>query len=104
MKILKALWVQLARFGHWMNTNATKRWLLALDRFCICFLITMIYGGVREEIAKSGQYTVYDLALVGGILLFLVLYTPSYMFPSSHESVSGYYRDHLDSDSLDEKK
>lgn len=104
MKFLKVVWGQMKRFGRWMNANATKRWLLVLDRICISFLITMIYGGLREEMAKSGQFTVYDLALVGSVLLFLVLYTPSYMFPSSHESVSGFYLDHLDSGSLDEKK
>lgn len=87
MKIMKAIWGQMVRFGRWMNANATKRWLLALDRICTTFLITMIYDGVRGELTKGDQLIVYDLVLVGVILLFLVLYTPSYMYPSSHEPV-----------------
>lgn len=88
MKFMKALWGQMVCFGRWMNANATKRWLLALDRICTCFLITMIYDGIRGELVKSDQLIGYDFVLVGVILLFLVLYTPSYMFPSSHEPVS----------------
>lgn len=78
----------LKRIGSWWNRNATKRWLLALDRGCICYMFTMIWMVARDVAsAPSGDFGLLDLALVGILLMFVVLYTPPYMFPGSDAPV-----------------
>lgn len=77
----------LKKIISWWNQNATKRWLLTLDRGCICYMFTMIWLGVKDVSGPCAEFTERDVALVGIMLLFVVLYTPAYMFPGSDAPV-----------------
>lgn len=77
----------LKKIINWWNQNATKRWLLALDRGCICYLFTMFMAVIKDVAGTSGDITEFDLAALGLLLLFVICYTPSYMFPGSDAPV-----------------
>lgn len=103
MKILKFYWSLLMRFVRWWNTNATKRWLLALDRMSICYLFTVVFEGMKDAAGISEDPAWLALAWVAVVALFIILYTPSYMYPNSSEPV-GYPPKHCSEDDLKEKK
>ena len=88
MKILKFLWEILKCCGRWWNTNATKRWVLALDRLTIFLLIPAMYNSVAKVIYDRFDHFEGFVFFVGVALVFILLYTPGYMFPSSDQPVS----------------
>lgn len=90
---------------NWWTQNATKRWLLTLDRLCICYMFTMIWMVARDVAnSPSGDFGLLDLALVGVFLMFIVLYTPAYMFPGSDASVDLFGRHGLDDRGVTDKE
>ena len=89
---------------NWWNQNATKRWLLTLDRLCICYLFTNIWMVARDVTYASGEFGLLDLSLVGILLMFVVLYTPAYMFPGSDAPVDLRGRHDLDDGSVKDKE
>ena len=103
MRFLKFCWSILKRFGRWWNRNATKRWLLALDRFSICYMFTVILVEMIDYAGTSVVLTEDVVALVCVAFLFIILYTPSYMYPNSSEPVRCPHHGDLDDDGQIEK-
>lgn len=77
----------LKKVFSWWNQNATKRWLLTLDRLCICWLISQCYESFIESGGISGVELEVGLLFLTAMILFVILYTPSHMFPQSDEEV-----------------
>lgn len=94
----------LKRIANWWNQNATKRWLLALDRGCICYMFTMFMAVVKDVAGTSGDITEFDVAALGLLLLFVTCYTPSYMFPGSDAPVDLRGQHDLDDGSVKDKE
>lgn len=95
MKFLRFVCRGIKAALRWWDTNASKRWLLALDRFCICWMFGFILTGLREiKGITGGECSDVDFLVVAALLMFLVLYVPSYMFPAANSPV----RDSMDPD------
>ena len=78
----------LKKVCNWWNQNATKRWLLTLDRLCLCWIADLGFESFKEAGGLAGEgVTQADIIFFAAVLLFLILYTPSYMFPDSDSPV-----------------
>lgn len=75
------------KFLNYWKQNATKRWLLALDRFAI---VALAFIGFQSAIEQNLELVADSTAMcffLGALILFIILYTPSYMFPTADEEV-----------------
>lgn len=73
----------------WWNQNSTKRWLLFLDRICICWIAWLVFGAFKDAGGLTGEVlTQADVIFFAALLFFLILYTPSYMFPESSKLIA----------------
>ena len=70
---------------NWWNQNATKRYVLTLDRLAICWLMTQCYESFLENGGIEGVELEVGLLFLTAMILFIVLYTPAYMFPDSDQ-------------------
>lgn len=72
---------------NWFNENATKRFMLLLDRICYCWLFTCVFSDLVA--VNPERYFNLEAVIIGmgSLFFFLCCYTPSYMFPGSNSPV-----------------
>lgn len=71
----------------WLNRNATKRYLLTLDRLCTMYLFSLVFSClvyVNPDRYGNQEALLY---FVGAMMLYLTAYTPAYMFSGSNDEL-----------------
>ena len=74
------------RFICWLDSIASKRFVLVLDRLTVGWFFTVIIASLSDHVPAEDLNGYYIFG-VGLFLLFLVLYTPSYMYPGSFDPI-----------------